>query len=110
MPKSPIGRNPLTKHQAAVDAVLEPKKATRRAAPGRKLGRPPAGLDGERVSDYKRTTLYVPPASKQKLDTLSRYLDVAQWRVFVSALDAYEAALDPADRAAIRQMLKKKHR
>ena len=109
MPKRAIGTSPLTRHQVAVDAVLAPKSKAKRktSSAKRSVGRPPAGLDGERVSDYKRTTLWLPAATKGQLDALSRYLGCSQWRIVHDAVVALEKTLSPADRKAMDQMLKR---
>jgi len=108
MAKTAIGTNPLTRHQRAVDAALTPRKkkiAKKKAT--RPVGRPPAGLAGEKVSGYERTTLWLPPATKRQLNALSRYVGRPQWGVIVEAVTAYEKSLSAADRKAIAQMLKR---
>ena len=104
--KRAIGTNPLTQHQAAVDTALSTKTTRKKPSTAkRSVGRPPAGLAGERVSDYKRTTIWLPAAAKRKLDALSRYLGDPQWKVVVDALAAYELTQSAADKRAIKTML-----
>jgi len=100
MPKPALGTNPLTPYQTVVATVMgdTPKK------PKRKAGRPPAGIDGASVSDYIKTTLWLPPDTKGRLDVIARYLGQSQWQVIVDAVIAYESTLSPAARKAIGQM------
>ena len=109
--KRAIGTNPLTAHGAAVDSYLTPAttatKRKRKAKKGtrRKVGRPPAGLQpGERVSDYTRITLWMPPKAKQELEAVSRFLGRPQWAVVVEALAALQKAMPAAERNALAVM------
>ncbi len=80
-----------------------PRKVT--AKDTRKVGRPPAGLrPGERVSDYQRVTLWIPPDVKADLDRVSRLLGRPQWAVVVEALTAFQTALPAAARKALDVM------
>ena len=54
------------------------------------MGRPPTGLrPGERLTDYKRITVRLPPPTVSRLEALADALQITQWRVMVLALDAY---------------------
>ncbi len=88
MAKRAIGTNPLAARKGK-----------------RPVGRPPAGLKaGERVKDYQRTTLWLPPDAKRQLDALSRLLGRPQWGIVVEALPALEKTLSAKQRAALRAM------
>ena len=92
-----------------MSSVKEPpaKTQTKRTAKHtrRKVGRPPAGLQpGERVSDYKRITLWMPPEAKRELDAVSRFLGRPQWAVVVEAIAALQKSLSPAERKALELM------
>ena len=102
MAKRTIGAGPKTRHQRPGEAALRPRK---KKTAKRTVGRPPAGLAGEKVSNYQRTTLWLPPATKGQLDVLGRFLGKPQWAVIVEALSAYEKTLSTADRRAIGQMM-----
>ncbi len=110
MAKRVPGANPLAAlGYVLVDRDLKPAtRSTQRnvTAKGiRKVGRPPAGLrPGERVSDYQRVTLWIPPDVKQDLDRVSRLLGRPQWAVVVEALTAFQTALPPAERKALDVM------
>jgi predicted transcriptional regulator len=57
------------------------------------MGRPPTGLrPGERLSDYKRITVRLPPCPVGRIETLAGDLQITPWRVMVQALDAYADA------------------
>ena len=118
--KRVLDANPLTGlGYVAVDRSLTPAKrptprtvTVKRPTPRtvtakgtRKVGRPPAGLrPGERVSDYQRFTLWIPPDVKADLDRVSRLLGRPQWAVVVEALTAFQTALPAAARKALDVM------
>ena len=108
--KRVLDANPLTGlGYVAVDRSLTPAKRptprTVTAKGTRKVGRPPAGLrPGERVSDYQRFTLWIPPDVKADLDRVSRLLGRPQWAVVVEALTAFQTALPAAARKALDVM------
>ena len=113
MAKRAIGINPLTAQGAAVDSYLTPAKLAKKTAKRKTTskgtrkgpGRPPAGLrPGERVSDYKRITLWMPPDAKRELDAVSRFLGRPQWAVVVEAIAALQKSLSPAERKALELM------
>ena len=57
------------------------------------MGRPPTGLrPGERLTDYKRITVRLPPRTVSRLQALAGQFQITQWRVMVRALDAYADA------------------
>ena len=98
MPKPVIGSNPLTRHQAAVAAVLSPKK---------KAGRPPAGTGGVKVSvDYQRMSLRLPAESKAVLDALGRLHGKSQSEIVVDGVAVLEKGLSAADKATLRRLKK----
>ena len=50
-------------------------------------GRPPAGVrPGERLIDYKRVTVRLPPETVAQLEDLSEKLARPQWRVMCDAI------------------------
>lgn len=53
-----------------------------------RIGRPPAGERGERVTDYAQVSLRLPPNTRAKLAILGRALKQPQWRVIVDCVDA----------------------
>ncbi len=99
--RATLGSNPLTRHTTAVTAALDApkKKAT---------GRKPTGIGGAKVSDYSRTTVWLPPATKATLGALSRLLGKPQWRIIVDSLESYETTLDPADKTTLKRLLSRR--
>jgi hypothetical protein len=68
-------------------------RRVRRGKPRGMMGRPSTGLrPGERLTDYKRITVRLPPRTVSRLEALAGQLQITQWRVMVQALDAYAAA------------------
>ena len=52
-------------------------------------GRPPTGVrPGERLTDYKRVTVRLPPETVAQLEDLSEKLARPQWRVMCDAIAA----------------------
>jgi hypothetical protein len=59
----------------------------------RKAGRPPGGVDGQRVRDYPQVSIRVPPKLYDQLATLSRTTGLSRLEIFVRAIDCYEGQL-----------------
>ena len=54
------------------------------------MGHPPTGLrPGEKLSDYQRMTIRLPPDVRAELDAAGYVLGRPQWRVLVDAILAY---------------------
>jgi hypothetical protein len=54
------------------------------------MGHPPTGLrPGEKLSDYPRMTIRLPPDVRAELDAAGYVLGRPQWRVLVDAIRAY---------------------
>jgi hypothetical protein len=73
-------------------------------------GRHPTGLrPGERVSDYKRLTIRLPPDVQGELVAASGALRRPQWRVLIDAIRAYVGsgpALSDDERRVVRAVLR----
>lgn len=55
-----------------------------------RIGHPPTGLrPGEKLSDYQRMTIRLPPDVRAALDAAGYVLGRPQWRVLVDAIQAY---------------------
>src|SRR5258705_5983195 len=55
--------------------------------PRRRAGRPPAGARaGEMVKDYPQLSIRLPVEMKARLNALSAVTGLAQWRVFIVAI------------------------
>ena len=65
----------------------------RKAATNRKAGRPPGGVNGQRVRDYPQVSIRVPPKRYNQLAALSRSTGLSRLEIFSRAIDCYEDAL-----------------
>ena len=100
--KRAIGRSPL---DTALEIVIPaPTKHTKKTIKGRGPGRPPTGIGGRKVSDYDRTTVWLPKETKATLGLLSRLLGAPQWRILTDAITQLEAGLTKADKQALARM------
>ena len=68
----------------------------------RKAGRPPGGVDGQRVRDYPQVSIRVPPKVYAQMVSLSQSTGLSRLDVFIRAIDCYEAYL--------RAQQKRRHR
>jgi len=59
----------------------------------RKAGRPPGGIDGQRVRDYPQVSIRVPPRLHAQLATLTRTTGLSRLEIFIRAIDCYEGTL-----------------
>lgn len=59
----------------------------------RKAGRPPGGVDGQRVRDYPQVSIRVPPKMYDQLAALGRTTGLSRLEIFVRAIDCYEGQL-----------------
>jgi hypothetical protein len=64
----------------------------------RRVGRPPAGEDGEKVKDYPQLSIRVPLEFKARLNALSAVTGLAQWRVIVQAIKCFNDDLPKSER------------
>jgi len=56
----------------------------------RRVGRPPAGLNGEPASKYPQFSVRVPVATLDRLRAVAKRERRAMWRVLVDAIAAYD--------------------
>ena len=71
-----------------------------------RLGRPPIGPRGERVSDYPQVMIRLPQATKDVLEALSGLTGTPVWRLIDQAVDVYVKQLSDSERrllASVRQ-------
>ena len=59
----------------------------------RKAGRPPGGVDGQRVRDYPQVSIRVPPKLYAQLASLSRATGMSRLQIFGRAIDCFEGQL-----------------
>jgi predicted DNA-binding protein len=71
-----------------------------------RLGRPPVGRKGEKVSDYPQVMIRLPQETKDVLEALSGLTGTPVWRLIDQAVDTYVKQLSDAERkllASVRQ-------
>jgi hypothetical protein len=73
-----------------------------------KVGRPPAGDDGQRVKDYPQVSVRLPKDSRDKLVALSEVRKQPQWRLIVDSVECYLRDLPRRERALIASIVTKK--
>lgn len=76
----------------------------------RKVGRPPAGDDGERVKDYPQVSFRLPTEVRDKLVALSEVRKQPQWRLVVESVECYLRDLPRQEQAQIARLLNKRTR
>jgi len=70
----------------------------------RKAGRPPGGINGQRVRDYPQVSIRVPPKLHAQLATLTRKTGLSRLEIFIQAIDCFEHTLrEPGVRAGRRR-------
>ena len=67
----------------------------------RRVGRPPAGEDGEKVKDYPQLSIRVPLEFKARLNALSAVTGLSQWRVIMKAIMCFSDDLSKRERALV---------
>jgi hypothetical protein len=66
-----------------------------------RLGRPAAGLQGEKVSEYPQVMIRLPHPTKAALDALSGATGTPIWRLIDLAVDAYIKSLPESQRRLV---------
>ena len=78
-------------------------RSTRRNA--RRAGRPPAGINGDRVADYPQLSVRVPPQVRDTLIAVAELRGQPHWRIMMDALMYYVRSLPPEERETIEARL-----
>ena len=55
----------------------------------RKAGRPPGGVNGQRVRDYPQVSIRVPPKLYAQLGALTKQTGLSRLEIFMRAIDCY---------------------
>ena len=63
-----------------------------------RLGRPPVGRKGEKVSDYPQVMIRLPQDTKDVLEALSGLTGTPIWRLIDQAVDTYVKQLSDSER------------
>ena len=71
-------------------------------------GRPASGVGAngqpEKVSEYRRMTVLLPPEIKNRLEAVSTLQHAPAWRVIAAAIESYIGALPVEDRKAVEML------
>jgi len=68
------------------------RRTRKKAKPRGTKGRNPTGLQpGEKLSEYPRLTVRVPPETVDRLRELAEQRGVPQWRILHDAIHAYDS-------------------
>jgi hypothetical protein len=70
-----------------------------------RVGRPPAGNAGARVTDYPQLSVRLPVEARDKLVVLSQLRGQPQWRLIVDSVDCYIRGMAADDRRQVDVML-----
>lgn len=70
----------------------------RAKAKAARIGRPPVGARGEKVSDYPQVMIRLPHETKDVLDALSGLTGTPVWRLIDEAVRTYVKQLSDAER------------
>ena len=74
----------------------------------RHRGRPRTGVQpGERISDYERITIRLPPDGKARLMATATVTGLPAWRLLLDGIDHVIRALPDADRTLIAKLAKR---
>lgn len=73
----------------------------------KRIGRPPAGVGGEKVKDYPQVSVRLPVEVRDQLMVLSRMRRQPQWRLIVESVECYLRDLEPAERQELERLLRK---
>ena len=75
----------------------------RKRKTARKAGRPPGGVNGQRVRDYPQVSIRVPPKLHSQLAALTRTTGLSRLELFIRAIDCFESTLRPQRRRPRRK-------
>ena len=76
----------------------------------KRVGRPPAGNFGERVTDYPQVSFRLPRDTRDKLRVVSKSMQQPQWRVIVESVDTYIRHLPDHMWARVSRLTQKRSR
>ena len=69
-----------------------------------RIGRPPSGMRGEKVSEYPQVMLRLPQKTKDVLDALSGVTGTPVWRLIDAAVDVYIRSLPESQRQLVSRV------
>jgi hypothetical protein len=74
----------------------------------KRVGRPPAGDSGMRVTDYPQVSVRLPVRARDKLLALAKLRRQPQWRLIVDSVDCYIRDLPLEERRQVESYLRKR--
>ena len=80
-------------------------KPTKRHDAPRRIGRPPAGEDGEKVKDYPQLSIRLPLDVRAKLQALAMVTTRPQWRLITDAIECYLAERPDHERRMVEELV-----
>lgn len=80
-------------------------RLTKRRSKSARVGRPPAGDQGERVKDYPQVSFRLPKTTRDTLIALSTVRKQPQWRLIVESVECYLRALPRLEQAHIARLV-----
>ncbi len=75
-----------------------------------KVGRPPAGVGGQRVKDYPQVSFRLPKEWRDKLIALSEVRKQPQWRLIVESVECYLRDLPRDEQREIARLMNRRRR
>jgi hypothetical protein len=73
----------------------------------RRAGRPPGGAQpGEKVKDYPKVSLRIPPTLKSQLFALSILRSKPQWRILIDAIECLMRELPESEKRRVYDIAK----
>jgi predicted DNA-binding protein len=90
-----MGKQP--RHDEAVDVQDKP----------RGIGRPPGGASGERVRDYPKVMLRLPPETAARLKAWRDISGRPAWQLIAESIEAAISQLEGADAGDVRRLAKR---
>ena len=85
-------------------------KSRKKAAAPSRVGRPPGGAGGARVSDYTQVSLRVPETTKTLLEALTGMTGLPAWRLLGDALALYVERLPEDERRLLKGVQERRAR
>ena len=73
----------------------------------KRMGRPPAGDDGEKVGEYARMTVRMKLATKDRLQAASSVTKLPVWRIVEQSFGQFLEKQSDDDRRAIESLTRK---
>jgi hypothetical protein len=101
----------LTWYQQLYSAIVpENMRHTNSSLSRRRVGRPPAGDGGEKVSGYAQVTVRLPARTKALLNAVTGMTGLPAWRIFDAALGLYVEKLPREEQQILSHVQRRRAR